>query len=39
MPGGQYRPIDTPMGHFGMFCLRESDAAAIDAVIAEMLAN
>ncbi len=38
IPGGRYRPIETPMGHFGMFGLRESDIAAVDAVIAEMLA-
>jgi homoserine O-acetyltransferase len=29
--------VGTPMGHFGMFCLREKDQQAIDAVIAEML--
>ena len=38
IPKGEYRPIETPMGHFGMFCLRPEDAAAIDAVIAEVLA-
>jgi homoserine O-acetyltransferase len=38
VPNGHYRPIETPMGHFGMFCLREQDQVAIDAVIAEMLA-
>lgn len=35
---GEFRPIETPVGHFGMFCLRPEDAAAIDAVIAEVLA-
>lgn len=38
IPNGHFRPIDTPMGHFGMFGLRPEDPAAIDAVIAEMLA-
>ncbi|MCW2720166.1 alpha/beta fold hydrolase [Pseudonocardia sp.] len=38
VPTGQYRPIETPMGHFGMFCLRPEDQEAIDAVIAETLA-
>jgi homoserine O-acetyltransferase len=37
IPKGHYRPIDTPMGHFGMFGLREADVAAVDAVIAETL--
>ena len=37
VPHGQYREIATPMGHFGMFCLRPEDQAAIDAVIAETL--
>ncbi|RZT84291.1 homoserine O-acetyltransferase [Pseudonocardia sediminis] len=37
IPNGHRRPIETPMGHFGMFCLREEDQAAVDAVIAEML--
>lgn len=37
IPDGRLRPVDTPMGHFGMFCLREQDRQAIDAVIAEML--
>jgi homoserine O-acetyltransferase len=37
IPDGEFRPIETPMGHFGMFCLREQDRLAIDAVIAEML--
>jgi homoserine O-acetyltransferase len=39
IPNGHYRPIETPMGHFGMFCLRPEDTQAIDAVIAEMLAS
>lgn len=39
LPNGHYRPIETPMGHFGMFGLRPEDPAAIDAVIAEMLAS
>jgi homoserine O-acetyltransferase/O-succinyltransferase len=38
IPHGEYREIETPMGHFGMFCLRPEDQAAIDAVIAETLA-
>jgi Homoserine acetyltransferase len=38
VPNGQLRTIDTPFGHFAMFCLREADTAAIDAVIAETLA-
>lgn len=38
IPNGRYREIKTPMGHFGMFCLRPEDQAAIDAVIAETLA-
>jgi homoserine O-acetyltransferase/O-succinyltransferase len=39
IPNGHYRPIETPMGHFGMFGLRPEDTAAVDAVIAEMLAS
>lgn len=39
IPNGHYRPIETPMGHFGMFGLRAEDVAAVDAVIAEMLAS
>jgi len=39
IPNGQYREIETPMGHFGMFCLRPEDQAAIDEVIAETLAS
>lgn len=39
IPHGHYRPIETPMGHFGMFGLRPEDPAAVDAVIAEMLAS
>lgn len=39
IPNGHYRPIETPMGHFGMFGLRPEDPAAVDAVIAEMLAS
>lgn len=38
MPKGEFRPIETPFGHFGMFCLRPEDQEAIDAVIAETLA-
>jgi homoserine O-acetyltransferase/O-succinyltransferase len=38
IPKGEFRPIETPMGHFGMFCLRPEDQQAIDAVIAEVLA-
>lgn len=37
IPHGEYRPIETPMGHFGMFGLRPEDPIAVDAVIAEML--
>ncbi|MBN9099789.1 MAG: alpha/beta fold hydrolase [Pseudonocardia sp.] len=37
IPDGRYREIETPMGHFGMFCLRPEDQEAIDAVIAETL--
>ncbi|MGQ0575670.1 MAG: alpha/beta fold hydrolase [Pseudonocardia sp.] len=37
VPNGHFRPIATPMGHFGMFNLRPEDTAAIDAVFAEML--
>ena len=39
IPNGHFRPIDTPMGHFGMFGLRPEDPIAVDAVIAEMLAS
>ncbi len=38
LPNGHYRPIETPIGHFAMFCLRPEDQDAIDAVIAELLA-
>ena len=37
--GGHYRPIETPMGHLGMFGLRPEDPAALDAVIAGMLTS
>lgn len=37
IPNGLFRPIETPMGHFGMFCLRPDDQDAIDAVIADCL--
>jgi len=39
LPNGHYRPIETPIGHFAMFCLRPEDQDAIDAVIGEMLAS
>jgi homoserine O-acetyltransferase len=39
IPKGEFRPIETPMGHVGVFCLRPEDQEAIDAVIAEVLAG
>ena len=38
IPKGEFRPIETPMGHVGVFCLRPEDREAIDGVIAEVLA-
>jgi len=37
IPNGHRRPIETPFGHSGMFCMCEEDRVAIDEVIAEML--
>jgi homoserine O-acetyltransferase/O-succinyltransferase len=38
IPGAELRVVKSPWGHFTMFCLNEQDIAAIDAVLAEILA-